>query len=214
MSTIEVRYLKNDKFQDTFGGVSIAARSVTWTKRTRATGNYFEVERHWSLGNIHRFKVVIIIIDLIALLSMYLMESLHPSQTAGWITLCQGREFRPIPQVQGAFPRNLRSIWHVCNSTAFCPTLKLFLVTHVFSRYFRKVLVTIPSAKVTKRHTNALISHVVLISRAKFSFFANFLCLSLGKRYQLQMLCYFIDENCIKSVEMHSFISYDRHFRA
>ena len=33
---------------------------------------------------------------------------------------------------------------------------------------------TIPSAKVTKGHTNTLIFHVVLISRAKYSYFAIF----------------------------------------
>jgi len=58
------------------------------------------------VGNIHVFKVIIIIIiivDLITLLSMYLLESLHPSQIVSGITLCQGREIRPIPYVQGEF---------------------------------------------------------------------------------------------------------------
>jgi hypothetical protein len=52
------------------------------------------------MGIIHVLKVItinnIIITDFITLLSVYLLESLHPFQIVGWITLCQGREHRPI----------------------------------------------------------------------------------------------------------------------
>jgi hypothetical protein len=78
----------------------------------------------------------------------------------------------------------------VCHSTAFCLTLKLFLVTPVFSRYFGKVLVTIPSAEVTKGYTNTLSFHVVLNPRVKFSYFAVFYASVLGS--DINYKCCFI----------------------
>ena len=54
--------------------------------------------------------IIIIIIDLITLLSICLLGKLHRSQIICWIRLSQGKEIHPIPEGQGACPRNLRTI--------------------------------------------------------------------------------------------------------
>jgi len=45
-----------------------------------------------------------------------------------------------------------------CNGIAFCPTLNMVLVKPIFSRYFRKILVTAPSTEITKGCINSLLS--------------------------------------------------------
>ena len=91
-------------------------------------------------------------------------------------------------------PRNLRNVWHVCNSTAFCTTLKMITVRLIFYRYVRK-LVTTPSSEMAKGYTDTLlILQIIFISRAKFSYFVIFSASvwegygSKGLLYLLQML--------------------------
>ena len=57
----------------------------------------------------------------------------------------------------------------------------MFLVKPLFSRYFRKFLVTTPPAEVTMGYIDTLLSYQVsLISRAKFSDFVIFSASVLG----------------------------------
>ena len=63
----------------------------------------------------------------------------------------------------------------ICNSNAFCPTLKMFLFTYISSIYFRKFLVITHSTQVTKVHISMLLSfQIFLNSRATFSYFLIF----------------------------------------
>jgi len=51
----------------------------------------------------------------------------------------------------------------------------MFLVKLVFYRYVRKLVVTTPSAEMTKGYTDRLlILQIIFISRAKFSYFVIF----------------------------------------
>ena len=51
----------------------------------------------------------------------------------------------------------------------------MFLVKPIFSRYFRKCLVIIPTAKMTKGYIESLlIFQIFLISRVKFSYYVIF----------------------------------------
>jgi hypothetical protein len=70
------------------------------------------------------------------------LENLHLFENVSGIRLTQGKEIHTILLSQGACPRNLRVIRHVCKIAAFCPTLNMFLVKRTFSRYVRKFLVT------------------------------------------------------------------------
>ena len=57
----------------------------------------------------------------------------------------------------------------------FAPLFTMFLVKPILSRYFRKLLVTTPSAETTKRYTDTFSSfQIFLIYRAKFSNFVIF----------------------------------------
>ena len=120
--------------------------------------------------------IIIIIIDLITLPSIYLLGNLHLSQRVGGIRLSQGKEIHPIPKGQAACTRNLHTIWHFHNGTAFCPTLKMFLVKPVFSRHFRKCCWPL----VPLRWLRGILYRYVVkfphifISRPKFSYFVIF----------------------------------------
>jgi hypothetical protein len=97
----------------------------------------------------------IIIIVLITLLSIYLLGNLHLS------------------------PRVLE-IRVLCDKLAtvllFASLFTMFLVKPILSRYFRKLLVITPSAAMTKRYVDTLLSfQIFLICRAKFSYFVIFL---------------------------------------
>jgi len=117
----------------------IIVRKVAWKKFTKifvirkVKLNTTFCSYYALLATIHYF-----FFDLITFLSIYLLANLHLSQTVGEIRLNHGKEIRPIPLAQVACPRNWRVVWHVCSSSALCPTLKMFLVKLVFSRYFRK----------------------------------------------------------------------------
>ena len=87
---------------------------------------------------------------LVTLLRIYLLGNLHLSQTVSGLRLREGKDIHSIPKDQGACPRNLLTIRHVCDNSAVCPTLKTFLVKRVFCWYFRKCLVTTPLAELTK----------------------------------------------------------------
>ena len=96
-------------------------------------------------------------------------------------------------------PELVGGIRHICNSTAFCLTLRMFLVKPVFSRYCRKFVVTTPSSEVTKVHIDMLLSfQTLLISRAKFSYFIIFSVSFLGNLWvkgtalSIQVLFYFL----------------------
>jgi len=86
-------------------------------------------------------------------------------------------------------PKIRRHVQDICilydtfrNGTAFCPTLKLVLVKPIFSRYFRKFLVTAPSTEMTKGCTNSLLNlQLFLISRSKVSYFLIFSASILGR---------------------------------
>ena len=56
------------------------------------------------------FIIIIVVVDLITLISFYLLGKLHLSQIFGGIKVSQGKEIHPIPEGQGACPRNLRAI--------------------------------------------------------------------------------------------------------
>ena len=71
-------------------------------------------------------------------------------------------------------------------------------------------MVTIPSAK---GHTNTLISHVVLISRAKFSFFAIFYASVLGSEINYKC-CFTLSMSTVSGLlKCTVFISCDGSFR-
>ena len=79
-------------------------------------------------------------------------------------------------------PELVSGIRHICNSTAFCLILRMFLVKPIFFRYLRKFVVTTPSIEITKVHIVMLLSfQALLISRAKFSYFIIFSVSFLGK---------------------------------
>ena len=90
------------------------------------------------------------------------------------IGLSQGKEIHPIPKGEGACSMNLHTIRHVRNGIAFYPTLKMFLVQPIFPTYFRKFLLTTPSAEMTEGYVDTLRFHIFFISRAKFSYFVIF----------------------------------------
>jgi hypothetical protein len=77
---------------------------------------------------------------------------------------CQGKEIHSIPYDQEMCPRNLHTIWYICNSTAFCPTQFFSFVKPVFSEHFRKFLVTTPSAEMTKGYTDTLLSFQIFLT--------------------------------------------------
>ena len=78
-------------------------------------------------------------------------------------------------------PELVGGIRHIFNSTAFCFTLRMFLVKPLFSGYFRKFVVITPSSEITKVHIDLLSFQTLLISRAKFSYFIIFSVSFLGK---------------------------------
>ena len=79
-------------------------------------------------------------------------------------------------------------MWHVCKSTAFCPTLKKLLVKAMFCRHFVKFLVTTPSTETTDGYVTLFGFHIFFISRAKFSYFIIFSVSVLGKSRELLYL--------------------------
>jgi len=118
--------------------------------------------------------------DCARILSVYVLGKFRLSQTVGGIRLSQGKEIYPILSGQGACPRNLGTVGHVCDSTAFYRTLKMFADQPMFCRSFR-TFVTTPSVEMTKGHIDMLLSfQTFFISRAKFSFFVNFSASVLG----------------------------------
>ena len=87
----------------------------------------------------------------------------------------RGRKFIPSPKVEG----HILGIFVLKDMFVmvllFWPTLKMFLVKPIFSRYFRKCLVTIPFAKMTKGCIDSLlIFQIFFISRAKFLYYVIF----------------------------------------
>ena len=118
--------------------------------------------------------------DLITLHSFFVLKNHYLSQTVSGIRLCQGKEFHPIPYGQGVCPRNLCAIWHVCNSTAFCPTFKMFLVKPVLCRYFRKFWWSLLLLGCLRVHWHVKLPDIFDF-QGQFSIFHNFLCLSSGK---------------------------------
>lgn len=79
-------------------------------------------------------------------------------------------------------PELVGGIMHICNSTAFCLTRRMFLFKPMSSRYFSKFVVTTCSSEITKVHTEMLLSlQTLLISRAKFLYFIIFSVSFLGK---------------------------------
>ena len=97
------------------------------------------------MANIIIVVVVVIVIGLITLLIICVLGNLRLSKI-------------------------ISGVRHICNSTAFCLTLKIVLVKPIFSRYFRKFVVTTPSSEMTKGHIDMLLGfQTFLISRAKHS---------------------------------------------
>lgn len=68
----------------------------------------------------------IIIIDLFTLLNICLLANHHPSLTVGGIRLSQGKEFFLSPPRSRVWPRDLRTIRHVCIILLFVPLLRYF----------------------------------------------------------------------------------------
>jgi hypothetical protein len=98
--------------------------------------------------------ILIIAIDLITLLSIYVLGNL--SQIFGGIRLSQVRKFILSPKVN-------ESVLGICVLydtflifLIFCPTLKMFLFKHTISRPFSKFVFTAPSAGTTKGYTDML----------------------------------------------------------
>jgi hypothetical protein len=84
---------------------------------------------HISVSLVH-IIIIIIVIYLITRLGICLVGKFHLSQIVR-VKLSKGKEIHPTV--------NLGTILHVSCSTALFPTLKMILVKHLFSRYFRKV---------------------------------------------------------------------------
>jgi hypothetical protein len=123
--------------------------------------------------------VVVIVVVVVVVSQLHFLASIcwdnfsYPRLLWDWLS--QGKELNPNSYSRGTFPRNFRTIWHICNSTAFCPALEMFLVKPMISRYFRQFPVAITSAVMTKEYTDTLLSYQTsLISRAKFSDFVIF----------------------------------------
>ena len=95
--------------------------------------------------------------DLIPHLIIYMLGNLHLSELVGG--------FR-----------------HICISTPFCSSLKIFLVKPIFCRYFGKSVVNTASSEMTKMHIDMSLSiQTLLISRTKFSYFIIFSASFLGR---------------------------------
>ena len=102
------------------------------------------------------------------------------SQIAGGIRLTHGKEIHA--KIRGPVQGICILYDTFCNGTAFCPTLEMVLVKPVFSRYFRKFLVTAPSTEMTKGCINSLLSlQLCFISMAKVSYFLIFSASILGR---------------------------------
>lgn len=102
----------------------------------------------------------------------------------------------------------------ICNSNAFCPTLKMFLFMYISSIYVRKFLVITHSTQVTKVHLSMLLSfQIFLNSRATFSYFL----ISLPQHWKgcgswepLYKCCFILPFGYyIRSVKICHSISYD-----
>jgi len=78
-----------------------------------------------------------------------MLGNLHLPQIVGGIRIIQGKEFNPIPLDQEACLRNSRSIRHFCNSTAFCPIVKMYLAKLLFSGYFKDVWLPVLSLQLS-----------------------------------------------------------------
>ena len=89
----------------------------------------------------------------------------------------------------------------------FAPHIRRVFLKRIFSRHFRKFLATTPSAKITKEFMDSSLSfQMILISRAKFSRFVIFLCLSFVKG-MVQGNCPFNCKCCfIPSIDKHHII--------
>ena len=116
------------------------------------------------------------------------------------------------------YPRNLQTIWHIDNNVAFLRHSYDVLVKPVFSRYFRKFLVTTPSAEVAKRCIDTLSFQIFLISRFKFSYVVIVSVSVLGMLWcqgnccSYCKCCFFlsVDEHHIRYVKVYHFIGDDR----
>jgi hypothetical protein len=94
----------------------------------------------------------------------------------------------------------------------------MFLVEPLFFTYFRKFLMTTPSAEMTKGYTDSLLSFQLLfIYRAKFSYFVIFSASVLGRLWVKGTAVFItsagvfsLSMNTIGSAEIYRFISYDR----
>jgi len=90
------------------------------------------------------------------LLLLLLLICSHFSESVCWETFTyprllvglgsvRARKFMLSPQVKVHVLGICTLIWHICNRSAFCPTL----VKPIFFRYFRKFLVTTTSTEMT-----------------------------------------------------------------
>jgi len=116
----------------------------------------------------------IVITVLITILSICLLENLHLSPTVLEIcVLCDTLD----------------------TVLLFAPLFTMFLVKPTLSTYFRKLLVTAPSAEMTKRFIHTLLSFQILfICTTKFSYFVIF-STSVLERLQVKgtasYICYY-----------------------
>ena len=94
----------------------------------------------------------------------------------------RGRKFILSPKVRGRVLGICMSYDTFVLVLFFCPTLRKFLVNHVFCIYFRKLLVTTRSADITNGYTDtAICLQTFLISRSKFSYLVTFSAPVLGR---------------------------------